>query len=164
MIDHSTFSFPVIVAGKSLRATVLAEEGEGREFLYRVRFDDGYEDVFFVDQDEVGGHLGVSSQPYAEAIKFDVGHYIGLNTDKFLYVFQDEIEGEMVNVWIFEEEAEDEEEVIHTSYNVIVRNQYRFHLLQVGDGWMLSVREGTVLSESDKKLAEKIEDLLFAIL
>ena len=164
MIDQSTFSFPAIVAGKSLRATVVGEEGEGRDFLYRIKFDDGYEDVFFVDGHKAGGHLGASSQPYAEAIKYDVGHFIGLDTDKFWYVFADEIDGEIANVWIFEEETEDEEEVIHASFNVFIKKQYRFHLLQVGDTWMLSVREGTVLSESDKILAQKIEDVLIALL
>jgi hypothetical protein len=163
MVDRSTFSFPVIVAGKSLRATVLAEEGEGRDFLYRVRFEDGYEDVFFVDGDKVGGQLGTTSQPYADAIKYDVGHFIGLNADKFWYVFQDEFDGEIVNVWIFEEEEEDEDEVIRDSFNVFIKKKYRFHLLNMGDSWLLGNREENSLSETDQLLAEKIGELLMTL-
>lgn len=165
MFDHSTFHFPTIVNGKNLTATVLSEEGEGRDFLYRVRFDDGYEDVFFVKGEEAGGHNGTTSQPYADAIKYDVGHFIGLNTDNFWYVFQDEIEGEIVNVWIFEEEEEDEEDegVIHSSYNVLIKKQYRFHILNMGDSWLLGHRENKPLTETDNRLAEKIGELLMAL-
>lgn len=163
MIDQSTFNFPTIVEGKNLTATVLAEEGEGLDFHYRVRFSDGYEDVFNEQEGKLVGLRGPGSQPYADAIKYDVKHYIGLDTDKFRYVFPEVVDGEKVNVWVFEEEEEDEEENMSTSYNVHVKKEYRFHLMKVGDSWMMSNRNEKKLSDSDRKLAQNVEDMLIAL-
>src|SRR5688500_8745567 len=110
MSCETIFSFPVLINGKPFTATVVSEEGEGRDFYYRVQFSDGYEDVFHVENDEMVGLRGNTSKPYAEAIKYDVHHYIGLNSDNFWDVFSYEMDGEKINVWIFEEEDEDEEE------------------------------------------------------
>ncbi len=162
MIGQSTFTFPAIVNGQTLSATVLGEEGEGRDFHYRVRFSDQYEDVFHIEKDLLVGLRGAGSQPYADAIKYDVKHSIGLDSDKFWYVFADVIKGEPLNVWIFEGEEEDEEENVYTTYNVHVKGKYVFHLMQVAGKWIVSTR--AELQHVDMKLAEKVEDLLIAVI
>lgn len=164
MACDSIFSFPAVVNGQRMTAAVVSEEGEGRDFHYRVQFSDGYEEVFNVKDGKLIGLAGHDSDPYAEAIKYDVGHYIGFNPEKFWYVFDDLLEGETLNVWIFEEEEEDEEENIETSYNVFVKKEYRFHLVRVGDRWMLSNKYDNPLSNDDHTLAQKVEDLLIALL
>lgn len=164
MIDQNIFNFTVVVAGKVQRAYILAEEGEDRDFHYRVRFEDGYEDVFHEVQGELLGLRGAESAAYAEAIKYDVHHYIGLNTDAFWYVFREQVGDEVVNVWIFEEEEEDEEENLSTSWNVHYKKEYRFHLMKVGDIWMVSNRNGKDIPAVDRELSKKVEFVLKTIL
>ncbi len=164
MIDQSIFNFTVSVNGKEERAYVLSEEGEGRDFYYRVKFSDAYEDVFHVVEDKLVGLRGASSEAYAEAIKYDVHHYIGLNTDAFWYVFRDLVGDEIVNVWIFEEEDEDEEENLSTYWNVHYKKQYRFHLMKVGDNWMVSNKYEKDIPAIDRELSIKVEHLLKTIL
>ncbi len=164
MLDQSTFNFTVSVAGKEERAYVLAEEGEDRDFHYRVKFSDGYEDVFHLVEDKLVGLQGTSSDAYANAIKYDVHHYIGLNTDAFWYVFREQVGDEMVNVWIFEEEDEDEDRNLSTSWNVHYKKEYRFHLMKVGDTWMVSNRDGKNIPAVDRELSKKVEFVLKTIL
>lgn len=164
MIDQTIFNFTVSVAGKEERAFVLGEEGEGRDFHYRVKFSDAYEDVFHVVGGKLVGMRGASSEPYAEAIKYDVHHVIGLNTDAFWYVFRDQVGNEMVNIWIFEEEEEDENENLSLSWNVHYKKEYRFHLMKVGDMWMVSNRYGKDIPAVDRELSRKVEFVLKTIL
>lgn len=164
MIGQEVFNFTVSVAGKEERAYVLAEEGEGRDFYYRVKFSDAYEDVFHMVDDKLVGLRGTSSDAYAEAIKYDVHHFIGLNTDAFWYVFRDLVGDEVVNVWIFEEEEEDEEENLSTSWNVHYKKEYRFHLMKVGDTWMVSNKYGKDIPAVDRELSKKVEFVLKTIL
>lgn len=164
MRGSTTFTFPAVVNGTKLSATVLGEEGEGRDFHYRVLFSDHYEDVFHVVDDRLVGLRGKDSEAYAEAIKYDVGHSIGLDSDRFWYVFQESIEGQAINIWVFEGEEEDEEENTYATYNVHYKGKYHFHLLKVADEWIMSTRKEGPLSESDKLIAEKVEDLLIALL
>jgi len=155
-------TFPVRINEKNLTATVLGEEGEGRDFYFRVGFSDGYEDVFYTVKEKLVGLKGEDSQPYADAIRYDVAHCIGLDTDRFWYVFGEEKNGEYFNVWIFEGEEEDEEENVYSTYNVHVKGKYQFHLIRVGDGWMASNRNDG--GQVDMQLAQKVEDLLIALL
>lgn len=164
MIDQSTLNFTVKVAGKEERAYILAEEGEGRDFHYRVKFSDGYEDVFHEIDGILVGLRGKESEPYAEAIKYDVHHYIGLNTDEFWYVFRDQVGDEIVNVWIFEEEDEDEEGNLSTSWNVHYKKEYRFHLMKADDTWMVSNRYGKDIPGVDRELSHKVELVLKTLL
>ena len=164
MIDQNIFNFTVSVSGKEERAYVLGEEGEGRDFHYRVKFSDSYEDVFHVVDDKLVGMRGASSDPYAEAIKYDIHHYIGLNTDAFWYVFREQVGDEIVNVWIFEEEDEDDEETLSTSWNVHYKKEYRFHLMKVDDNWMVSNRYEKNIPAIDRELSKKVEFILKTIL
>lgn len=164
MIDQSILNFTVSVAGKEERAYVLAEEGEGRDFYYRVKFSDSFEDVFHEVDGRLVGLRGEISQPYADAIRYDIHHFIGLNTDAFWYVFREEIGEEVVNVWIFEEEDEDEEENLSTSWNVHYKKEYRFHLMKVGDTWMVSNKYGKDIPAVDRELSRKVEFVLKTIL
>lgn len=164
MAEQVTLSFPVIVSGEEKKASILAEEGEGRDFYYRVRFSDGYEDVFHELDGTLVGLRGHESQPYAEAIKYDVNHYIGLNTDEFWYVFPERIGDETVNVWIFQEEDEDEELNLSTSWNVHYKKEYRFHLLKVADTWMVANRYGKDIPGTDRELSYKVELVLKTLL
>jgi hypothetical protein len=164
MLDQTIFNFTVSVNGKEERAYVLSEEGEGRDFHYRVKFSDAYEDVFHVVEDKLVGLRGAGSDAYAEAIKYDIHHYIGLNTDAFWYVFRDLVGDEIVNVWIFEEEDEDEDENLSTSWNVHYKKEYRFHLIKVGDHWMVSNKYEKDIPAVDRELSIKVEHLLKTIL
>lgn len=164
MIDQEVFNFTVSVNGKEERAYVLAEEGEGRDFYYRVKFSDAYEYVFHMVDDKLVGLRGASSDAYAEAIKYDVHHFIGLNTDAFWYVFRDLVGDEVVNVWIFEEEEEDEEENLSTCWNVHYKKEYRFHLMKVGDTWMVSNKYSKDIPAVDRELSKKVEFVLKTIL
>lgn len=164
MIDPSILNFPVLIAGKEERAYVLAEEGEGRDFYYRVKFSDAYEDVFHMADGKLTGLRGASSEPYAEAIRYDIHHVIGLNTDAFWYVFREQVGDEMVNVWIFEEEEEDENENLSVSWNVHYKKEYRFHLMKAGDMWMVSNRYGKEIPSVDRELSKKVEFVLKTIL
>lgn len=158
------FHFTVVLNGQEQEAYVLAEESEGRDFHYRVRFSDGYEDVFHEVEGQLLGLRGATSIPYAEAIQDDVHHFIGLDTDAFWYVFRAPIGDAMVNVWVFEEQEEDEEEHVYTSWNVHYTREYRFHLLKAGDQWMVSNRYGKDIPSVDRSLSEKVEFLLKTLL
>jgi len=63
-----------------------------------------------------------------------------------------------------QQEEEDEEENIYSTFSVHVKGKYRFHLMNIGDGWMTSTKNEISLSESERQLAEKVEDLLIALI
>jgi hypothetical protein len=164
MSCETIFSFGVLIDGKPFTATVINEEGEGRDFYYRVQFSDGYEDVFHEENGEMVGLRGDTSKPYSDAIKYDVHHYIGLNSDNFWDVFPYEMDGEKINIWIFEEEDEDEQENLSTSWNVHYKKEYRFHMMNVGGIWMVSNRNGKDIPAIDRELSKTVEHYLKTVL
>ena len=162
MTTQSTIEFPVSVAGTSLKATILSEEGTNIDFAYRVAFSDGYQDLFAFDE-ESGTLYGVEGEnpaAYAEALENDLPILINLDTNKFYYLFQHNIDGEPVNIWI-KEQLEDNFE---TSYGVFYQKHYHFELHKENNYWVISSRSKDPDNFIDEVLAERVKFVLDSLL
>jgi hypothetical protein len=99
-------SFPVDVVGIKQQATVIEDVSDIEAFKYKVRFDDGFEDVFTIIE---GGQVYIqSSQPgydyYSDALVHDLYQLQGIEPGVFFYVLPISLKGEPVNAWLKEEE------------------------------------------------------------
>ena len=144
--------FPVYVGGKPMLATVIAEEGNPVQFVYRIRFSNGYEDVFTLDEGMVEGDNRETSLPYAKAIRNDIVNVINLDHDSFWKVFQHPVDGIATNIWVIEKEK-----IFMVHYN----EYYRFELKEEDSEWIVSSKDPD--SKIDPVIAEKVETILKAL-
>jgi hypothetical protein len=146
--------FPVHVGGKPMLATVLAEEGNAVQFAYRIRFSNGYEDLFCLDEGVIEGDNKETSVPYAKAIRNDIVNVINLDPDSFWHVFQHPVDGMATNVWVIEKEG---------AYKVYYNEYYRFELKQEQDEWIVSSSSKDPADKIDPVIAAKVETHLKAL-
>ena len=146
--------FPIYVGGKPMMATVLGEEGNNVQFAYRIRFSNGYEDVFCLDEGMIEGDNKETSIPYAKAIRNDIVNVINLEPGKFWHIFQHPVDGISTNIWIIEKEG---------VYKVYYNEYYRFELVEEGNEWIVSSRLKNPSDKIDPVIAEKVETHLKAL-
>jgi hypothetical protein len=147
--------FPVQVGGKPMMATVIGEEGNPVQFVYRIRFSNGYEDTFCLDEGIIEGDNKETSAPYAKAIRNDMVNVINLDPDSFWHIFQHPIDGIATNVWVIEKEG---------CYQVFYNEYYRFELKQEENEWIVSSRSKDLSDKIDPVIAAKVEAMLRAMI
>lgn len=156
MVHTSTIEFPVNVKGKELLATVLEEEFNPVQYVYRISFSDGHEDSFYIS--EFGSVQGTKSNsaPYSRAIKNDLFPIIGLDKSKFFYVFPEVLDGTKINVWIIESETEEGERIFKVYYG----GGYHFELKKQNQKWLSRCAHAINPEKVDPILAAKISNLI----
>ncbi len=146
--------FPVNVGGKPMLATVMNEEGNEVQFGYRIRFSNGYEDVFCLDEGMVEGDNKETSIPYAKAIRNDIVNVINLDTARFWQVFQHPVNGISTNIWVIEKDG---------VYKIYYNEYYRFELKLEENEWIVSSGSKDPGNKIDPVIAGKVETLLRAM-
>jgi hypothetical protein len=156
MLLTTTIQFQVILGAKELLATVLEEEFNPIQYVFRIGFSDGHEDSFHVS--EFGKVEGTKSNsaPYAKAIKNDLFALIGLDRSKFFHIFPEVINGIKTNVWVVENLTEEGDQI----FKVYYQGDYHFELKK-GNGKWLSRSARVVNPEKiDPILAAKVSNLI----
>ena len=154
MTTSPMIEFPVWVGGKPMNARVMAEEGNAVQFAFRIRFSNGYEDVFVLDEGLIEGDNKETSLPYAKAIRNDIVNVINLDTEKFYHIFQHPVDGIATNIWVIEKEG---------VYKVYYNEYYRFEVKKEDDKWIVSTTSKNPDEKIDKVIAEKVKHLLTAL-
>lgn len=154
MNEDRSIKFPVYVGGKPMLATILGEEGNAVQFVYRIRFSNGYEDIFCMEEGMIEGDNKETSIPYAKAIRNDIVNVMNLDPDKFWHVFQHPVDGMATNIWVIEKEH---------AYKVYYNEYYRFEFTKEGNEWIVSSRSKDPMDKIDPVIAGKVEALLQAM-
>lgn len=149
-------SFPVDVVGIKQQATVVEDLSDISCYKYKVRFEDGTEDIFTLIE---GPELSIATEEkghehYANALINDLYELTTIEPGLFYYILPAVIGGESVNVWMVEEEPDPgEKDCVMVSYN----RQLQFQLYLANDNDVWKVREHTrELSPDEKKFATEL--------
>ncbi len=126
--------FPVFVEGKRMKALVLEETDHIEQTIFRVRFSDGFEDEFELEDDGQVYGSGIASIPYAKAIRIDLNQVLGLDPGRFFYIYQEMIDGIKANIWVVEGDSEENEIIYKVYYNEF----FRFALKKENNNWIVS--------------------------
>jgi hypothetical protein len=151
--------FPVFIDAKPCTAFVLEEIDHPVQTIFRVAFSDGFEDEFLMEDDGNVFGSGIVAIPYAKAIRFDIGHLIGLDPNRFYYNYPEKIEGLQTNVWVIEGEGENRESI----YKVYYFEYFRFALKRVGNEWLVS-HQPQHGKAPDEDMVKKVGFLLDSLL
>lgn len=156
MVHTSTIEFPISFGGKELLATILEEEFNPVQYVYRIRFSDGHEDSFYIS--EFGKIEGTknNSAPYSKAIKNDLFPIIGLDKSKFFYTFPEVVNGIKTNVWIVENVTEEGEHI----FKVYYQGYYHFELKNENGKWLSRCARVVNSEKVDPILSAKISNLI----
>lgn len=130
-IPHS-IDFNVSVDGQRMTASVVEEIIPSYQFIYRVRFSNGFEDLFYLGESGIRGDK-TDSAPYAKAISMDMDQVVGLDTNNFYHVFEEKVNGTLTNIWVIKRENKTK-----VSYAVYYNRFYRFELAKDGAHWAAS--------------------------
>ena len=150
-------NFPVLVNGVGMTASVVEEIIPPYQFIFRVKFSNGFEDRFYVGDAGVYGDRD-NSTAYANAISTDIGYVIGMAPDAFYHVFQENIEGTITNVWVIERKTD-----AKTSYAVYYNRFYRFELTREKGEWVATTT-AKIYPNINFELAKKVGFLLDSLL
>ena len=151
--------FPVFIDGKPIIAHVLEEIDHPVQTIFRVVFSNGFEDEFQLEDDGNVYGSGIAAIPYAKAIRFDIGHLVGLDPNRFYYNYPESIDGMKTNVWVIEGDCENREPI----YKVYYFEFFRFALQRLNERWIIS-HKPHYGKEPDCRLVEKIGFLLDSLL
>ena len=159
MLHTKEIIFPVTVSDRLLKATVKEEIDDSVATAFHIAFSDGFEDVFQLEHEE-GKVYGTGEEaiPYAKAIRYDLSQIIELDTSRFWHVFQHEMDGEMINVWVVESGYEGE-----IIYIVFFKDYLRFALTKRNSEWVL-VEQPVAMGEDEKELVKRVGYLLDSLL
>ena len=155
-IPHS-IDFNVNVDGQRLTASVVEEIIPSYQFIYRVRFSNGFEDLFYLGENGIRGDKA-DSAAYAKAISMDMDQVVGLDTSNFYHVFEEIVNGSLTNVWVVRRENKS---II--SYAVYYNRFYRFELAKDGMHWAASTT-AKIYPNINFELAARIGGLLDKLL
>lgn len=154
---NPTIDFPVEVNGVKLMASILEEIIPPYQIEFRIKFSNGYEDIFRVGEIGVMGRKE-GSAAYAKAISKELPIVIGMDPNKFYQVFQYKIDGFVNNVWVIEGETEGK-----IAYKVFYNRLYRFELQGEPKNWRVT-STSKIFREIDEDLATRVGYLLDSLL
>jgi hypothetical protein len=152
VIPHS-IDFNVNVDGQRLTASVVEEIIPSYQFIYRVRFSNGFEDLFYLGEDGIRGDKAESAS-YAQAISMDMDQVVGLDTNNFYHVFETKVNGTLTNVWVIKREDK-----LKVSFVIYYNRFYRFELAKDGAHWAAST-SAKIYPNINFELATRIGSLL----
>lgn len=159
--DILPISFPVNVVGIRQQATVLADVSDMASFRYRVRFEDGFEDIFTIIE---GPEISIEGKKngfeyYASALLSDLYILTNIEPVIFFYTLPMMLEGESINVWLMQEEPTlGDEECVMVSYN----QRLQFELYLADGSWKYRELKRP-LTTAEKKLAIELTDTMESI-
>lgn len=150
-------SFAVDVVGIKQQATVLEDLSDMACYKYRVRFENGVEDIFtIIEGPETTIEASESGHDhYSSALTIDLYELSKIVPENFLSVLPFRLQGEDVNVWLVEEEPDPgEKDCIMVSYNA----NYGFQLYRKNENEKWNYREykPTPLIEEEIELAHEL--------
>lgn len=154
---NPTIDFPVEVNGIKLIASIIEEIIPPYQIEFKIKFSNGYEDVFRVGEIGVEGRKD-SSAPYAKAISKELPIVVGMDPNSFYHVFQYKIDGAVNNVWVIEGETDNK-----TVYKVFYNRLYRFELSGEPKNWTIT-QSSRIYREVDEDLAMRVGYLLDSLL
>lgn len=149
--------FPVEVNGVGMTASVVEEIIPPYQFTFRIKFSNGFEDLFDVGEAGTRGKKEQSA-PYAKAISLDIRSAMGLDPSRFYHIFQEEIKGKRTNVWVMEKDT-----ATGVAYAVYYDGFYRFEVKKFGKQWIPST-VAKIYPELNLALAKKVGYLLDTLL
>ena len=128
-------NFPVSVMGKDLIATITHLMNDPILNSFKIKFSDGYEDVFTLDEDGAIGSSDMSAgKQYAFVIKDDLYCLCLMDAEEKVWNFQYLINETIGNVWVRKTE--------HV-YKIYTEGDYHFQVVK---------REGQWFSENVRKI------------
>ena len=153
-------TFPVCVAGVNQNATVLEDASDDIAFKYKVRLDDGFEDIFTIV--ETTSFAVSASKPgnqrYEDALMIDLCTLRTIDPDEFYYLLPASLDGKKVNVWLLHEQLEPDALQLAT---VIYNNETRMLLkLKHPNEYWEVVQCGKPLNPAELKLADDIIEVM----
>lgn len=157
MTKIAPISFPVCVDGELMTASVVEEIIPPYHFIFRVRFSNGFEDMFYLGDAGIMGDRP-NSAPYAEAISRDIDHVVGMDPDNFYHIFQEDIDGISTNIWVIRKETRSK-----ISYAVYYNRFYRFEVTKEEGKWVASTT-ARIYPNINFNLARRVGFLLDSVL
>ena len=132
MVTYPRIKFPCHVEGKELVAEVLAQETNPGHFNFATKFSDGFEDTF-IHEESSGIWRATRNKKtiYLEKIKDDLSALTRYQIDRHYLSFRHQLEGQTVNIWVFETEWEDGSVL----YTVYYKGEYQFEMKKVRGAW-----------------------------
>ena len=149
-------SFPVDLVGITKEATVIEDLSDIESFKYKVRFEDGTEDVFtIIEGPEILIEPGdPGHEHYANALLKDLYILSSIEPGVFFYMLPMQLATDLVNVWLVEMEPRiSEKECISISYNQKI--QFELFLTNDEKGWRYRGMNGP-LTIAEKRLANDL--------
>jgi hypothetical protein len=147
--------FPVRVYGKRIIANVVEQYGSSDQFVLRVRFSDGFEDIFHLNED--GNIFGSTdrSHPYEISLNKDISILIGMDKNRNYHVIEAMIDDVITNVWIIDRSDSSTAVVYAVYYN----NLYRFELKRNKNTW-IAFSKSKLSPVINQAIRERVEELL----
>jgi hypothetical protein len=147
-------SFVVSVVGIKQQATVLEDLSDMACYRYRVRFENGVEDIFTIIE---GPEITIEAnekgnEHYCWALNIDLYEMSKIVPENFLSVLPFQLQGEDVNLWLVEEESDPgEKDCVMVNYN----GNFGFQLYRVNENekWNYREHKPTPLTEEEIELA-----------
>jgi hypothetical protein len=147
--------FPVYILGEKQIAFVKEQIGSSDQFVLLIRFTDGFEDVFYLDED--GDVFGTSERsiPYEQSLRRDIGIIIGLDPKRFYHILEEPVDDKITNVWIIQLDAAQGK----PGFGIYFNNSYRFELIRENKKWLAVTRSRLPLPVN-KLIAKRVIQLL----
>ena len=150
-------SFAVDFVGIKQQATVLEDLSDMACYKYRVRFENGIEDIFTIIEgpENIIEASQAGHEHYSRSLTIDLYELSKIVPENFLSVFRVILHGEDVNVWLSDEEPDPgEKDSVMASYN----GNFGFQLYRVNEneGWRFREYKPTPLTKEEVLLAKEL--------
>jgi hypothetical protein len=137
-----------------MQATVLEDVSLMSCYRFRVRFENGIEDIYtiiegpenYVEATERG------NEHYANALIIDLYELSKIAAEKFLSILTTNLNGEQVNVWLMEEDPDPgEKDCVMVNYNT--HSGFQLYRANENEPWKYREYKPTPLTEEEKVMA-----------
>jgi hypothetical protein len=154
-------SFAVDVVGIKQQATVLEDLSDMACYKFRVRFENGIEDIFTIIEgpENVIEASQTGYEHYCRALMVDLYELSKIVPENFLSILPVKLHGEDVNVWLSEEDPDPGEKAcVMASYG----GHSGFQLYRVNDAspWAYREYKPQPLTEKERELAAQLSALM----
>lgn len=159
-------SFAVEVAGIRQQATVLEDCSDMACFRYRVRFDNGIGDIFtIIDGPGISIEAGESGhEHYSRSLTMDLYELSKIIPEQFLAVLPFQLQGDLINVWLSEEEP-DPGEINSVMVSYGGHAGFQLYRVNENENWKYREYKPAPLTEEEKALALELAatmDMMYA--
>jgi hypothetical protein len=151
------------VAGTLQTVTILEDLGDVEAYKYKIRFENGQEDVFtLVEGPELYVRAsGPGYEDHERALVDDLYNLTLIEPGMFFYVLAMNVEGEEKNVWLIESEPEPgERECLNIRYDG--KFQFELYYADEDEGWSFRGINGRI-TLPQQALAEELTKVMESI-